>query len=125
VNRKSARPGLARFGQFGTSPRATAGSGSSRPGFSGSSNSHDLTGRELSHRERHGKDLLLDGDCDQLSFIVDIEFAHQVEFMRFHGLGAESRIAAAFFAVCPSASNFITSRSRRVRVLRRSGTGTG
>ena len=94
VNRKSARPGIgAGSGQFGTSPRATAGSGSSRPGFSGSSNSHDLTGRELS-RCGNGMGRIfcwMATVSAPLSFIVDIEFAHQVEFMRFHGLGAESQ----------------------------------
>src|ERR1039457_3683763 len=109
------------------------------------------------HRDRKRKNFLLDGDRDQLRLVVNVEFAHQVEFVGFHRLDADSenrrcffhgvalgkqlhdfafpqrastvlmltpRTAAAFFTVLPSASNFMTSRSRRVRVLLRKGTRT-
>src|SRR6202451_301439 len=42
------------------------------------------------HRDRHWKNFLLDGHRDQLGFVVNIQFAHQVELVRLHRLHADS-----------------------------------
>src|SRR5579862_9541495 len=42
-------------------------------------------------------DLLLDGVLDQLRFIVNVQFAHQVELVGFHSLHAEVQIAGDLF----------------------------
>src|SRR5260370_19399344 len=38
---------------------------------------------------RQPDDLLLDGVLHQLGFIMDVQFAHQIEFVSFYGLHAE------------------------------------
>jgi len=43
------------------------------------------------HRDRNWKNLLLYGDRDQLGLVVNVEFAHQVELVRFHRLDADSQ----------------------------------
>ena len=48
----------------------------------------------LMNRKR--KNFLLYGHRDQLGLVVNVEFAHQVELVRFHRLNADSRAAATF-----------------------------
>jgi hypothetical protein len=36
------------------------------------------------------------GDRDQLGLVVDVKFAHQVEFVRFHRLDADSQNGRCF-----------------------------
>src|SRR5262245_49071684 len=48
-----------------------------------------FSGGEALLVDRDLDDFLLDGVRDQLRFVMDIEFAHQVEFVGFHGLDAQ------------------------------------
>ena len=43
------------------------------------------------HRDRQRKNLFLYGDRDQLGLVVNVEFAHQVEFVRVHRLDTDSQ----------------------------------
>ena len=49
------------------------------------------------HRDGQRKNLLLYGDRDQLGFVVNVEFAHQVEFVRVHRLDADSESCRRLF----------------------------
>jgi hypothetical protein len=38
----------------------------------------------------HLYDFLLNGESDQLRFVMDVEFAHEIELVGFHGLYAQT-----------------------------------
>src|ERR1700733_6108561 len=53
--------------------------------------------RRWSDKIRNFNDLFLDGVLNQLRFIVDVQLAHQVELVCFHGFDAKVEVAGDFF----------------------------
>src|SRR5689334_7098408 len=49
------------------------------------------------HQIRDLDDLLLNRVLHQLRLVVDVQLAHQVELMRFHGLDAQVQVTGDFF----------------------------
>ena len=48
------------------------------------------------HHVRNSDDFLLNRVLDQLRFVVNVEFAHEVELVRFHRFHAEVEVAGDF-----------------------------
>ena len=52
--------------------------------------SRSRTRRAPSCSRGHLYDFLLNGESDQLRFVMDFEFAHEIELVGFHGLYAQT-----------------------------------
>ena len=52
--------------------------------------SRSRTRRASSCSRGHLYDFLLNGESDQLRFVMDFEFAHEIELVGFHGLYAQT-----------------------------------